>query len=1113
MVILPLYGSKPITTTIASSTQRDLEGNIVYENNEIVVPANFSQVATDIMAQKYFRKGEVGETNAFDVFDRLTGCWTHWGVEEEYFENEDSALAYKLDMTYMLAKQMGAPNSPQWFNTGIFYKYGIKGEAQGHYYVDNKTRELRKSTSAYERPQPHACFIQSVEDSLSGIMDLWSKEALLFKYGSGTGSNFSSIRAEGEPLNGGGVTSGLMSFLKIGDRAAGAIKSGGTTRRAAKMVVLDVDHPDVEQFIDWKASEENKVRALVEGSRAIGGDFPQFDFDWQGEAYLTVSGQNSNNTVRVSDEFMRAVEEDGDWDLTWRTNGKVARTVKARDIWTRIAKAAWKSADPGLQFSSTINDWHTCPADGAIRASNPCFTGDTLVLTDKGEVSFTSLMSRMKDGEIFQVYTHNITGEKPEESLSLTTPSQIMQTGENPILKLNFSYGKPLRCTANHRIWTETRGWVRADELTSGEVVYAVNEKRETILIRFLDSMDDGVEVTYNLTEPKNHSYIANGVVVSNCSEYLFLDDTACNLASINLMKYLGEDGVFDVDAFVHAIRLWTMTLDISVSMAQFPSKEIAQRSWEYRTLGLGYANLGATLMAMGMPYDSQEARAFAGAVSSLLSGVAYKTSAELAQKLGAFPGYERNKDHMLHVVHKHRRSMEGIETFSSENTKALYDAAKDAWTAAVELGEVTGFRNAQVTAIAPTGTIGLLMDCDTTGIEPDFALVKYKKLAGGGYFKIINQSVPRALKNLGYSDDEAKAIVAYAVGHGALPEGVEPPSGGDEVDWSSLYHIREVGDAKAFGLSDAEYAKLNDYVCGTMTLEGAPGLREEHLPIFDCANKCGTKGTRFIPYQAHIDMMAAVQPFISGAISKTINMPNEATVEDVADAYMQSWKKGIKAVALYRDGSKHSQPLSGGPAGGEAKPSEGGDRGKRLKLPQRRVGYTQKAAIGGHKVYLRTGEYEDGKLGELFLDVHKEGAAFRSLMNGFAIAVSLGLQYGVPLEEFVDAFVFTKFEPNGMVFGNDKIKMCTSILDYIFRDLAVNYLDAQEFVHGGARLEEDDDEAPIHVGAAAPEVELTEAELKGYEGDACPECGAFTLVRNGTCMKCVSCGGTTGCS
>ena len=1235
----------------ATSEIKNPDGSVVFRLEGFDVPEHWSQVAADILAQKYFRKAGVaralkkveensvpswlwrsvpdtralaeiperertgGEADARQVFDRLAGTWTYWGWKGGYFSSEDDARAFYDEHRFMLARQMAAPNSPQWFNTGMHWAYGIDGPSQGHYYVDFETKQLTASSSAYEHPQPHACFIQSIEDDLvgdNGIMDLWVREARLFKYGSGTGSNFSKLRGANEKLSGGGKSSGLMSFLKIGDRAAGAIKSGGTTRRAAKMVVVDVDHPDIEEYINWKVKEEQKVAALVTGSkicqkrlkavmkacvnceghgddcfdplknpalkRAIKDarrddvpnnyilrviqfakqgykdiDFPTYDTDWDSEAYLTVSGQNSNNSVRVTDEFLNAVTENKDWNLTSRLSGKVTKTLKARDLWEDIGNAAWQSADPGIQFHTTINDWHTCPASGPIRASNPC-------------------------------------------------------------------------------------------------------------------------------------------------SEYMFLDDTACNLASLNLMRFRRDDQSFDTDSYEHACRLWTVVLEISILMAQFPSRQIAELSYRYRTMGLGFANIGGMLMAAGHSYDSDEGRAICGAISAIMTGVSYATSAEMAAEQGPFPGYEPNREHMLRVIRNHRRAAYGdafgyedlsiypvpLDTANVED-KRLVNAAQAAWDRALALGEEHGFRNAQSTVVAPTGTIGLVMDCDTTGIEPDFALVKFKKLAGGGYFKIINQSVPEALRKLGYRQSEIAEIEAYAVGHGTLAQSpainhgslkargftadaiakVEASLGtafdikfvfnkwtlGEDFVTGTLKIAADKVNAPDFdlltelGFSKKDVEAANEHVCGAMTLEGAPHIQAKHLPVFDCANPCGRKGKRALSVESHIRMMAASQPFISGAISKTINMPNDATVEDCKQSYMLSWRLALKANALYRDGSKLSQPLNSQILGDTAEEQEEvaetltsnnpqiqrvlvtaerlakrvaelevelkdsierSQVQERAKMPGRRKGYTQKASVGGHKVYLRTGEYDDGTLGEIFIDMHKEGAAFRSLMNNFAIAISLGLQYGVPLEEYVEAFTFTRFEPAGLVQGNETIKNATSILDYIFRELAVSYLSRHDLAHvdpreivgetglGSSDLATDEqldlnlpaqkyvskglvrgnvtqlvarttrssggtvtteevnavsamqesaatvfayssegatalksDPTELYTRTTVVETSLTtrqapgrtdsdrrvEAKLRGYEGTSCPECQNFTMVRNGTCLKCETCGSTSGCS
>lgn len=1233
---------------LTTSEIRNPDGSVVFKLDNVEVPTAWSQVASDVLAQKYFRKAGVAarlkkveeesvpsflwrsvpdtealallpekeryvsELSAKQVFDRLAGCWTYWGWKGKYFSSDEDAQTFYDELRYMLTMQMVAPNSPQWFNTGLHWAYGIDGPGQGHYYVDPFTGKLTRSKSSYEHPQPHACFIQGVGDDLvneGGIMDLWVREARLFKYGSGTGSNFSRLRGEGERLSGGGRSSGLMSFLKIGDRAAGAIKSGGTTRRAAKMVVVDVDHPDIETYIDWKEKEEQKVAALVTGSKinqkhlkavlkacvnceGSGDDcfdpeknpalrreiklarrslvpdnyikrviqfakqgykdiqFDVYDTDWDSEAYLTVSGQNSNNSVSLKDDFLRAVETDGDWNLVGRTTKKITKTLKARDLWEKIGYAAWASADPGLHFNTTMNDWHTCKASGDIRASNPC-------------------------------------------------------------------------------------------------------------------------------------------------SEYMFLDDTACNLASANLLTFYDIPSKrFDVEGYEHLCRLWTIVLEISVMMAQFPSKSIAELSYEFRTLGLGYANIGGLLMTMGLSYDSKEGRAIAGALTAIMTGITYKTSAEMAAELGTFPGYKKNAAHMLRVIRNHRRAAHGqsngYEGLSVNPVPMdlvscpqgdLVTHAQAAWDAALELGEKHGYRNAQTTVIAPTGTIGLVMDCDTTGIEPDFALVKFKKLAGGGYFKIINRAVPAALRALGYRESEIAEIEAYAVGHGslsnapginastlkakgftdeaiakvekALPTAFDIKFAFNKWTFGEDFIRDQLGIGaeaiaapgfdllQAVGFTKREIEAANVHICGAMTVEGAPHLKAEHYPVFDCANPCGKVGKRYLSVESHIRMMSAAQPFISGAISKTINMPNDATVEDCKSAYMLSWKLALKANALYRDGSKLSQPLNSQLIADDededdaveslydkpmaARTAQVSEKiveklveriivmREREKMPDRRKGYTQKAVVGGHKVYLRTGEYDDGRIGEIFIDMHKEGAALRSFINNFAIAVSLGLQYGVPLDEYVDAFTFTRFEPAGPVQGNDSIKYATSILDYVFRELAVSYLSRFDLAHvdpsetgfdvlgkgveegkepddhgqrasklvsrgltrsrtdnlvvmrgGSTAVAQGNDSAPaggskvtslashgagragdVLEGAVALKQEVThdlspteklealqwskagsaqvavpskaerraEAKAKGYEGEMCSECGNFTLVRNGTCMKCDTCGSTTGCS
>ncbi len=1561
-------------------------GSVVFEMQDVPVPDGWSQVAVDILAQKYFRKAGVplatrkvaeagvpewiqrseavpgsafdGESDARHVFHRLAGCWTYWGWQGGYFSSETDARTFYDETCFMLANQMSAPNSPQWFNTGLHWAYGIEGPPQGHYYVDPRSNEVTRSTSAYERPAPHACFIQGVSDDLvneGGIMDLWVREARIFKYGSGTGSNFSQLRGDGEPLSGGGKSSGLMSFLKIGDRAAGAIKSGGTTRRAAKMVVLDLDHPDVEDFIAWKVTEEQKVAALVAGSRLLNRnlnavmraihehpnateqfdpsrnlalrkavldartslipenyiarvmqlarqgftslEIEEYDTDWTSKAYFTVSGQNSNNTVRITNEFMKAVETDGDWHLFWRTElekakfenrqPKPKKTLKARDLWDQIAHAAWGCADPGVQFDTTINEWHTCPADGRINASNPCVTGDTLVATSRGWERIDQLLN-----DDFEVLGSDgqFHPAKP-----------AFETGAKPVYRLRTKAGYEVKLTGDHRVLTANRGDVPASDLRKDDVVklgaaiydrsrsdvdflgalalderlteflglmvgdgclmgdqevaiitlspeedrvaarvrdnlmsfktefaadgrasrpselhspqvtirlgtsarcvvdelkrfavlnegssakrftssafaldrvslagvlrglftadgtvanygeksqyVALDSTSETLLNqvqllllsfgikaklyrnrrvagttvsllpdgkggmkeypvqqmhslrisrssriafeqeigfvpgspkcaelsrlnrqvttyadRFHDSIESleyvGIETVYDLTEPVTHHFVANGIVVHNCSEYMFLDDTACNLASMNLLKFFDtKTGRFDIESYKHAVRIWTLILEVSVHMAQFPSVPVARKSYDFRTLGLGYANLGALLMVQGISYDSPEGRAQCAALTAIMHAGSYAASAEIAAEVGPFARYEANREAMLRVVRNHKRAAYNASPNEYEGLTVcpvgidpkycpadLLHAAREESDRALALGEKHGYRNAQVTVVAPTGTIGLVMDCDTTGIEPDFALVKFKKLAGGGYFKIINQSVPPALVRLGYTPWQVDDVVRYCRGAATLagcphinaqslkakgftdevllkveqqlPSAFELPfvfnrwTLGNEF-YDNLRIPTSVSDAPGFdllthlGFTKKQVEDANTYVCGTMTIEGAPHLRAEHYPVFDCANKCGKHGKRYLAAESHIRMMAAAQPFISGAISKTINMPYDATVEDVKSAYWLSWQLMTKANALYRDGSKLSQPLNSVADSPEAallaaladddakvvaepKPmavqvaEKITERivhryiARRRRLPDRRAGYTQKSRIGNHKIYLRTGEYEDGTLGEIFIDMHKEGAAFRSMTNCFAIAVSLGLQHGVPLEEYMDAFLFTRFEPNGVVQGNPYIKMSTSLIDYIFRELAITYLGRHDLAHvlpddirGDAMHEEPDYDseetisermvdptvleprpsmAPprsMHIRPSSGVVEgppprittlspeklpasarpvmaaavgskddsIRQARQKGYEGDPCSECGALTLVRSGACAKCDSCGSTSGCS
>ena len=1409
-------GSDPFASVAwikRSSKITNPDGSVVFQMDDAEVPDTWSQLATDIMVSKYFRKagvpnsdGSTGpEKSARQVIHRLAGCWRYWGETHGYFDTAADAQAFYDELTYMMVHQMAAPNSPQWFNTGLNFAYGITGPAQGHFVVDPKSGQVELAADAYTHPQPHACFIQSVDDDLvnaGGIMDLWVREARLFKYGSGTGTNFSSLRSEGEKLSGGGKSSGLMSWLKIGDRAASAIKSGGTTRRAAKMVCLDMDHPDIVDFINWKVREEIKVQAMVEGLRAIrsrkaASSDPytvgetadhlglKLDYDFNGEAYLTVSGQNSNNSVRVPDSFFDAIDADADWTTRWRITGKPANTFKARQIWDTIGYAAWRCADPGVQYDTTINAWHTCPSAGRINASNPCVTGETLVATTAG-------LRRIRD----------LVGQSPEIIGGDGRPAfadRVWQTGVKPVYRLTTQSGYSLKLTGDHRVHTANRGDVPACELTKDDVVtlkgagfgleflpaqaaellgaavgdgcitrgpsqdhlfvalgdaerpvaetlrshldwckswlnqgdarstrpstinttptglrvgtsvepvlallakfavldagsegklftdavFTLDRAAQAAILRSLFTTDGtvadygsksqyvaldsvslellrqvqlmllsfgikaklytdrralnqtsallpdgrggqrehqvkqvhslrisrssrmrfeehvgflagsdkaarltalnrrvsayrdvmvdavasleaaGIEPVFDLTEPRTSHFVAAGLVVHNCSEYMFLDNTACNLASINLIHFYDvKSREFNVNAYEHAVDLWTIVLEISVLMAAFPSEEIARLSYRYRTLGLGYANLGAMLMQAGLAYDSEEGRAIGAALSAILTGRSYRMSAEMAARLGPFPGYDDDRENMLRVVRNHRRAAHGLSrtddsyealrirpvpidhalfkraggpggSITISNAPELLTHATEAWDDALELGQKFGYRNAQVTVIAPTGTIGLLMDCDTTGIEPDFALVKFKKLAGGGYFKIANASVKPALEALGYSDKQIREMLAFLLGTLTLDVPLEVEGGTvafrsflkgkgfnpDDLDrihnslpgvfeLSFAFSAWSLGDAllrrlgidpdrakadpsfnllRELGISKAQIDELNDIICGRQTLEGSTHLKLDHYSVFDCANKCGKYGFRFIAPEGHIRMMAAAQPFISGAISKTINLPSDATIDDVKSAYRLSWELGIKANALYRDGCKLSQPLSTSADTKEEAPVENTasakskadaatlvaaaaasvdlaateqqleaiidaaapavrevvrvvERPMRRRLPDTRASITHKFNVAGHEGYLTVGLYEDGLPGELFITMAKEGSTIGGLMDCIGTSTSVALQYGVPVESLVNKFTHQRFEPAGITTNRD-IPFAKSLVDYIFRWMGIEFV------------------------------------------------------------------------
>ncbi|HLV61044.1 MAG TPA: vitamin B12-dependent ribonucleotide reductase [Fredinandcohnia sp.] len=887
-----------IAWELRTASITDESGKVIFEQKDIEVPKSWSMLATNVVASKYFR-GPLGperERSVKQLVGRVVRTIGAWGRKGNYFASEEDAETFEAELAHLLYRQKMSFNSPVWFNVGV-----------------------------EEEPQCSACFINSVEDSMESILGLAKTEGMLFKFGSGTGTNLSPIRSSKEELAGGGTASGPVSFMKGFDAFAGVIKSGGKTRRAAKMVILNVDHPDIREFIHCKAKEEKKAWALIDAG---------YDGSFNGEAYSSIFFQNSNNSVRVTDDFMRAVILDGDWTTRAVLDGRPMETFRARQLFREIAEAAHLCGDPGLQFDTTINAWHTCPNSGRINASNPC-------------------------------------------------------------------------------------------------------------------------------------------------SEYMFLDDTACNLASLNLMRFRDESGEFDIEAFRKAVEITILAQEIIVDNARYPTEKIAENSHTFRPLGLGFANLGALLMSRGLPYDSDEGRAYAGAITAIMCGHAYATSAKISRDHGGpFQAYEINREPFLKVIRKHRRAVDEVV---KENLvpRDLLEAARKAWDEAIELGEAHGFRNSQVTVLAPTGTIAFMMDCDNTGIEPDIALVKYKKLVGSGMLKIVNNTVPQALARLGYSDKQI--------------------------------------------------AKIVDYIDENETIEGAPGLAEEHLPVFDCAFK-PAQGTRSIHWMGHVKMMAACQPFLSGAISKTVNLPNDATVEDIEQVYLEAWKLGLKAIAVYRDGCKRSQPLN---TSKDAARTDAAPKAQRRKLPDERKAITHKFSIGGHEGYLTVGLYEDNTPGELFVVMAKEGSVVSGLMDSFATAISLALQYGVPLRVLVDKFSHTRFEPSGFT-NNPDIPIAKSITDYIFRWLALKFLGPEE-KEGDVPAAEpnpghdagpagnpgkaakanpsDFEGAKAGTGAVAlPSDALTSLFLNQADAPPCPTCGSIT-VRNGACYKCLNCGATTGCS
>jgi ribonucleoside-diphosphate reductase alpha chain len=1244
-----------------------------FEQKDVEFPSFWSQTATNIVAQKYFR-GKLNspqrEHSVRQMIGRVSDTITTWGVKDGYFIDQAEADTFHAELTHLLLHQMVAFNSPVWFNVGF-----------------------------EENPQCSACFILSVDDSMDSILDWITKEGRVFRGGSGSGINLSKLRSSKEQLSKGGYASGPVSFMRGADASAGTIKSGGKTRRAAKMVVLNVDHPDIEEFIWCKQHEEEKARVL----QAAGYDMSLDSPDWASIQY-----QNANNSVRVTDEFMRAVLEDEKWNLTARTDGSVVSTVRARDLMHQISEAAWKCADPGMHYDTTMNDWHTCPASGRINASNPCFPGDARVHTSIGLVQIEELYDRAQAGEEFQVYTHDATAEQPAAGVRATTPLAIMRNGVKPIVRLRFANGQELRCTENHRLWTTNRGYVEAKDLvesdhvllcdaptpafdaawelpvpvpvaagattvdglperwsaglgtmlgvltgdgcltdTQAVWVYGGSEIEDgtidehqrlleqqfgsvsrvqmgngTVQLRigrtevrrllrdlgasrdlspfkrvprsifqappevqgsFLAGLfaadgcvarsegnatryvglgsaseallkdvqrlllgfgirariyangsedrgsftytradgntrtyasnaafdlrisgtdieqfaarigfasvgkqakleqllqtttryatkagaalvsrdEDGQETVYNLTEPTNHSYIVDGIVVANCSEYLHVDNSACNLASLNLMKFRDPETLeFQVERFERAVDIIFMAQEILVSNSSYPTEEITRNANAMRQLGLGYANLGALLMARGLPYDSDEGRAYAGAITAIMTGRAYRKSADMAGRVGPFEEYGKNSDAMLRVIRKHRAAVANIDAGVVPDEMML--AARTAWDEALALGEANGYRNAQATVLAPTGTISFMMDCDTTGVEPDFSLVKSKKLVGGGDITIVNQTVPTALSKLGYAPHEIDQIVAFVNEHN--------------------------------------------------TVVGAPGFKGEHLQVFDVA-----VGDRAIHHMGHVKMMASVQPFISGAISKTVNLPTEVTVDDVAGLYIDAWKLGVKAIAIYRDGCKVAQPLSTKSDTPEliaAKP-------QRRVMPIERQEIGRKFKVGEYEGYIHVGLFPEGDPGDVFVDIAKEGTTLAGLMNAFMIAVSVGIQYGVPLEVFVSKFAHMRFEPSGLTNDPD-IRVAKSIPDYIFRWMGKRFLDTDQQADLGIMSQAvrdriaasyDAQEAGEPASEAAHSPSAGQAALFNAWEDAveCAKCGG-RKVRTGACYTCRDCGDNSGC-
>jgi ribonucleotide reductase alpha subunit len=1076
---------------------------VSFEQRDVEFPKSWSQNATNIVAQKYFR-GQPGtparERSVKQMIARVAGTIANWGRERGYFATAEDGDTFEAELTYILLHQMAAFNSPVWFNVG-WHPVGSP------------------------KMQASACFILSVEDSMESILEWNTKEGIIFRGGSGSGINLSRIRGSHEPLSRGGTASGPVSFMRGADAWAGSIKSGGGTRRAAKMVVLDVDHPDIREFIWCKAKEEDKAAALRDAG---------FDMSIDGDGFFSIQYQNANNSVRVTDQFMRAVENDEDWHLIARTTGQpTGEAIPARELMREIAEAAWRCADPGVQYDTTINQWHTCPNSGRINASNPCcFVGQTTVRTTTGEWSFNELHTMSAEGTqlpIVEAYDLD-TGQ-----LVTREVSRVWIAGmANRITSVQLDDGTIIRCTPEHRFLTASGDWRPAEALKPGTELRAARDEAlgdlscltrtvTKLAVREVRTEDLQVPIpVFDMEVDELHNFLVSasdgsGVVAHN-SEYMHVDDSACNLASLNLMKFRREDGSFDVHAFEHAVDIMFLAQEIVVSPSSYPTEQIASNARAFRQLGLGYANLGAYLMADGVPYDSDAGRGTAAAITALMTGRGYLGSARIASAMGPFERYAENRESHNAVMRMHRDASYAIPDSTCADT-GLLPAARSTWDEAVRVGEVHGYRNAQATVLAPTGTISFLMDCDTTGVEPDFSLVKFKELVGGGQMTIVNQTVPLALQTLGYNDQQIEQIVAHINEHGSIV--------------------------------------------------GAPDLTEEHLPVFDVA-----VGERAISHMGHIKMMGAVQPFLSGGISKTVNLPETASVEDIADAYIQAWRMGIKALAIYRDGSKTAQALrtdaqkdAPAPVTTEADVEKAVAEAlakappKRRRMPRERQSITHKFSIGGHEGYITAGMYEDGSVGEIFLtDIGKEGSTLRGMMNSFATAISIALQYGVPLETLVRKFSYMRFEPEGMT-SNPEIPFAKSMPDYIMRWLASRFLDvdlqeelgiltpevrarkaAQDAASsqvggtagppssaGADAARDEDDEDGRRRGPAngagngggisrPPTAALTDtppvipAIGRGLDlGPACQQCGGM-MQRTGSCYTCSSCGFNTGC-